>query len=310
MAKSRATRTIECSHVSVTSLKAQSHDSATAATVGAECFPFPQSRVHQRKHNTNKSRQRPQQFCGAEFTHDTHKSRCKHNTNKVRQQPQRLCGIYPRTHKVSSRAAPAQTQHKQKPATAATIVRNLPTHPQVALHAAPSPQTKHNNTNKSRQRPQRLCGIYPRTPQSRAAAAPSPQTQHKQKPATAATIVRNLPTHPQSCAAPPPPPKHNTNKSRQRPQRLCGIYPRTHSRAAWSAQTQTQTKTTGNGRIDYAEFSHGGHQIPASKNVLKTSFSKGELGTREKCPLITKLGIASVGRQLNLTEIHLPCCGG
>jgi len=142
----------------------------------------------------------------------------------------------------------------------------------AALHHRP----KHNNTNKSRQRLQRLCGIYPRThkvarcttspnttqtkagngrndcaefthaPTSR--AAPSPQTQqHKQRPATAATIVRNLPTHPQSrCTVGP---KHNTNK-----------------------------KQPGNGRIDYAEFSHGGHQIPASKNVLKTSFSKGELG--------------------------------
>jgi len=77
---------------------------------------------------------------------------------------------------------------------------------------------------------------------------PSPQTQHKQKSATAATIVRNLPTHPQS---------------------RCTVGPNTKNK-----------KQSGNGRIDYAEFSHGGHQIPlaASKNVLKTSFSKGELG--------------------------------
>jgi len=36
-------------------------------------------------------------------------------------------------------------------------------------------------------------------------------------------------------------------------------------------------KQSSNGHIDYAEFSHSGHQIPASKNVLKTLFSKGEL---------------------------------
>src|SRR6266581_1798839 len=90
------------------------------------------------------------------------------------------------------------------------------------------------------------CAEFTHAPTSR--AAPSPQTQHKQKPATAATIVRNLPTHPQS---------------------RCTVGP----------NTNTNKKQSGNGRIDYAEFSHGGHQIPASKNVLKTSFSKGELGT-------------------------------
>jgi len=41
----------------------------------------------------------------------------------------------------------------------------------------------------------------------------------------------------------------------------------------------SRPKKSGNGRIDYVEFSHGGHQIPASKNILKTLFSKGELGT-------------------------------
>jgi len=67
----------------------------------------------------------------------------------------------------------------------------------------------------------------------------------------AATIVQNLPTHPQS---------------------RCMVNP----------NTNTNKKLSGNGCIDYAEFSHSGHQIPASKNILKTSFSKGELRTRKQ----------------------------
>ena len=200
-----------------------------------------------------------------EFTHDTHKShvmRCarplaKHNTNK-------------------------------KLAMAATIVWNLPTHPQSRT----APAQRKYNTNKSRQRPQtwqwpqRLCGIYPHTPQS---FAPNPntiqrkagnghndcaefthtptkscstsaaQTQHKQKPAaapntaTAATIVWNLPTHPTKFC---PKPKHNTKKSQQWPQQLCGIYPRTHKLCCTIApNTTTQTKAS-NGRNDCAEFTH------------------------------------------------------
>ena len=138
-------------------------------------------------------------------------------------------------------------------------------HAQVALH--PSHQPNNNKTNKP--------------------AASSAEFTHD--------------THKSRC-------KHNTNKSRQRPQRLCGIYPRTHKSHCTIAPNTTQTKASngcndcaefthaptvalhgrpkhntnkkqpGNGRIDYAEFSHGGYQIPASKNVLKTSFSKGELG--------------------------------
>jgi len=143
-------------------------------------------------------------------------------------------------------------------------------------------------------------------------------------------IVRNLPTHPQSRAAPSP--KHNTNKSRQRPQRSCGIYPRTHKSCCTIAPNQTQQhkqkpvtaativrnlpvgpntntnkKQSGNGRIDYAEFSHGGHQIPASKNVLKTSFSKGELGTRRvPVPIPVKTRTLSAGTGFWRVRVRVP----
>ena len=140
----------------------------------------------------------------AEFTHDTHKvalhhrPKPKHNTNKKAGNGRNdcVCGsIYP----VFTHAThPQSLHHRPKPNTTQTKAGNgrndLPTHPQVA------------------------CTI-----------AASPQTQHKQqKPATAATILRNLPTHPQSRSVGP-----NTN-IRQRPQRLCGIF------ARWSTKSQRE----------------------------------------------------------------------
>jgi len=158
----------------------------------------------------------------------------------------------------------AKHNTNKKSATATMIVRNLPTHPQSrALYqrSANTIQTKagsgrndfaefthaptkslhhrpkHNNTNKSRQRPQRLCRIYPRTHKSCCTITPNQIQQHKLKPATAATIV----PHPQVVLHHRP--KHNnTNKSWQRPQRLCGIYPRTHKVALCAPPPQTQHK--------------------------------------------------------------------
>ena len=134
----------------------------------------------------------------------------KHNTNKSRQRPQRFCGIYPRTHKVTLHHRPKHNNNKQKPATAATIVRNLPTHPQVMLHHRPKPntttQTKAGNGCND-------CAEFIHI------AAPSPQTQqHKQKPATATTIVRNLPTHPVALhGRPKPKPKPKQKTIQQQP---------------------------------------------------------------------------------------------
>ena len=193
--------------------------SATAATIVRNLPTHPQSRAApaQHKHNTNKSQQRPQQFCGI-YPH-THKvalhHRPKHNnTNKSRQRPATAATIvrnlptHPQSHP-QSRAAPSpQTQHKQKPAMATTIVQNLPTHPQVALHHRPKPntttQTKAGNGCND-------CAEFTHAPTSR--AAPSPQTQHKQKPAMATMIVRNLPMHPQSrCTVGP-----NTTQTKNNP---------------------------------------------------------------------------------------------
>ena len=64
------------------------------------------------------------------------------------------------------------------------------------------------------------------------------------------------------------PPNSPCNTPQQWPQRLCGIFTR------WSHQNSRNTHN-GNGRNDYAEFSHGEHpKIPAGKIGLKTSFSK------------------------------------
>jgi len=166
----------------------------------------------------------------AEFTHAPTKSRLalhrrKHNTNKSRQRPQRLCGIYPRTHK--SRCT---LHHRPKPNTTTQTkagngrndcaeFTHAPHKVALQLHHRP----KHN-TNKSRQRPQRLCGIYPRTHKVALHHLPPPNTtqtkagngrndcaefthaptvalhgrpkhKHKQKqPATAALIMRNFRT--------------------------------------------------------------------------------------------------------------------
>jgi len=133
---------------------------------------------HWPKHNTNKKAGNSCNDC-VEFTHEptkvtlhpgpnttqtkagnghndcvefiyprTHKSTIQ---TKGRQRPQRLRGIYC-THAHEVMLHPPQTQHKQKPAAAAMILWNLPTHPQS--HAAPLPQTKYNSTNKSQQWPQ------------------------------------------------------------------------------------------------------------------------------------------------------------
>src|SRR6266581_4780003 len=78
-------------------------------------------------------------------------------------------------------------------------------------------------------------------------------------------------THaPTSRAAPSPQTKHNnTNKSRQWPQRLCGIYPRAHkSRCTIAPNTTTQTKA-GNGRNDCAEFTHAPTSRCAARSAKK-----------------------------------------
>jgi len=69
--------------------------------------------------------------------------------------------------------------------------------------------------------------------------------------------------------------------------------------------TNTNKKQSGNGRNDYAEFSHGGHQIPASKNVLKTSFSKGELGTPVPLSLRCRAGLSPARHSSLLSPFRL-----
>jgi len=153
---------------------------------------------------------------------------------------------------------PIQIKHKQnKPATAATILRNLPTtptshaagasakaqhkqnlamaamivcgvypwHPQVACHHQPGPNMTNNTPSNGRND----CAEFTHDTHKSCVVHARPLAKHNtnKKLATAATIVRNLPTHPQSRAAPAQR-KHNTNKSQQRLQRFCGIYPRTH----------------------------------------------------------------------------------
>ncbi len=89
--------------------------------------------------------------------------------------------------------------------------------------------------------------------------------------------------------------KHDTSQRLSPTKLRCTIGPNTTQTKAGNgrndcaefthAPTSTVSqKKSGNGHIDYAEFLHGGHQIPASKNVLKTLFSKGELGIKH-CPL-------------------------
>jgi len=80
-----------------------------------------------------------------EFTHTPTKLRCTTSPNTTQMKPgngRNDCAEF--THAPTSHAAPSpQTQqHKQKLAMAATIVRNLPMHPQVmrthvALHGQP-----------------------------------------------------------------------------------------------------------------------------------------------------------------------------
>jgi len=156
----------------------------------------------------------------------------------------------------TSRAAgaSAKAQHKQNPAMAAMIVcaENVPTAPRS--RAAPSAWPKHdtnntpgngrngcefthdthvvrhhrpgpNTTNNTPSNGHNDCVEFTHnTHKSRACACARPLAKHNtnKKLATAATIVRNLPMHPQSRAAPAQC-KHNTNKSQQWPQRFCGI---------------------------------------------------------------------------------------
>jgi len=106
-----------------------------------------------------------------------------------------------------------QTTH---PATAATILRNLLKARDVLHHRPNTTQTTHLRN-------------LPTTPTSRA-AAPSAKHDTNNTPATTATILRrNLPMTPTNHAAAPSA-KHDTNTnnihSRQRPQRLCGMFPR------------------------------------------------------------------------------------
>src|SRR5260221_602804 len=103
----------------------------------------------------------------------------------------------------------------------------------MAHRANNSAQTKHKQN-----KPAMTATILRNLPTTHSRAAPSAQTQHKQnKQATTATIVRNLPPHPQKRAQPA-----DNNKTNNRP---------------------------GNGRNDYAEFSHDGWPNPSEKKRLK-----------------------------------------
>ena len=220
MAKSRATRTIEFSHVSVTSLKAQSHDSATAATARNVSLSH---KVACTGANTTQTKAGNGRNDCAEFTHAPTKSRCT--------------------------IAPNQTQHKQKPATAAMIVRNLPTHPQVALHHRPKPnttiQTKAGNGRND-------CAEFTHAPK---VALPSPQPKHNN---TKAGNGRNdcaefthAPT--KLCCTTSP----NTTQTKAGNRRNdCVEF--THAPTSHGCTTSTNTTQTkaGNGRNDCAEFTH------------------------------------------------------
>ena len=164
--------------------------------------------------------------------------------------------------------------------------------PEVGLHHRPGPNTTNNTPGNGRNG----CAEFTHdTHKSRVTISPAQTRQNKQHTRQwpqRLCGIRNLPTHdthkPQVARrALDHWPNTTQTKSRQWPQRLCGIYPRTH------VALHGRPKKSGNGRIDYAEFSHGGHQIPASKNVLKTSFSKGELGTGrfpwKTCMIVLKL---------------------
>ena len=228
----------------------------------------------------------------AEFTHDTStptsraspSARPKHDKQHTQQWPQRLCRIYPQpttTTPTSHASCGAlaltigQTQHKQKVGNSCNNCAEF-THAPTKSRCTIAPNT--TQTNKSWQRPQQLCGIYPCTYKVALALHHLPKHKHKQKPATAATIVRNLPTHPQvalRCTIAPNTTQTNASNSHND----CAEFTHAPTVALHGRpKHNTNKKQPSNGCIDYAEFSHSGHQIPASKNVLKTSFSKGELG--------------------------------
>jgi len=233
----------------------------------------------------------------------SHKSRYhrpKHNTNKSRQRPQTILRNLPMHPQVACTIAPTQTQHKQKAGNGRNDCAEFTHAPTSRVHHRPNTIAPNTTQTKGWQRrndcaefthaPKVACTIAPNTttqtkagnnndcaefthPQSRAAPTPQTQTQHKQKPATAATIVRNLPTHKSRTPSP------QTQHKQQKLATAATIYPRTHSRAR-SAQTHTNTKNNpATAATIMRNFRTVVDQIPARKNVLKTSFSKGELGT-------------------------------
>ena len=221
------------------------------------------------------TRQWPQRFCGIYPRHAAAAPSAKHDTNNTPGNG-RFCGIYSRPQSRDRDAlhhrpntTTTQTTH---PATAATILRNLPTTP--TNRCCTIGQTRH----KQHTLPATAATILrnlPTHPQRRAAPAPSPQTQHKQKPATAATIVRNLPTHPQS-------------------------------RCTARAQTQTQTKNNlATAATIMRNFRTVDTKSQASKNVLKTSFSKGELGTPVPLSLRCRAGLSPARHSSLLSPFRL-----
>src|SRR6266571_4237235 len=85
----------------------------------------------------------------------------------------------------------------------------------------------------------------PTHPQS--CAAPPPQTQYKQKLAMAATIVQNLPTHPQVALYHHPKPNTTIQTKASNGYNNCVEFthvPTVVLHAAQSAQTQHKQKTT------------------------------------------------------------------
>src|SRR6266581_3899749 len=71
-------------------------------------------------------------------------------------------------------------------------------------------------------------------------------------------------------------PNTTQTKSRQRPQRLCGIYPRTHKVALH--QRSANTTQAGSGRNDFAEFTHAptkSHCTIAPNTTTQTKAGNG-----------------------------------
>ena len=122
-----------------------------------------------------------------------------------------------------------------KPATAATIMRNPPTQPNPKSRDA---TTQQHTTN--RQWPQRLCGI------SIAGKVARQHTTNRQRPQRLCGI-RNPPTQPN-------PKSRDNTTTHNKPATAATIMRNFHHTAGKVARQHNNTQQTGNGRNDYAEF--------------------------------------------------------